>query len=392
MLPAVIAATIRYGFGIAIAAAAAGYAWTVLLAALRRLPSPSLPPRRAALPAVSILKPLHGADPGLYENLRSFCTQDYPDYELVCGVRDPADPAIATVARLRAEFPGRTIHLVVDPRVRGRNPKVGNLINLLPSARHDVLVVSDSDILVPPDYLARVTAPLASPDTGIVTCLYRGVAGPGMWSRLGRQFVDDWFIPSVRLAYAFRWTNFSFGSTIALRRDALRAIGGFEALRDTLADDFWLGELTRRQGLRTVVSDLVVGTQIGESGLRPLWEHELRWLRTIRVIAPAGFTMLWVCFTTPVALLGFAVAPTRATLALMLAAIAARLLLHIVQRRRVPERLPWHDALSVLPRDLLSLCEWAAALAGHRVTWRGHVLDARDDLDALHRHGGPVTK
>lgn len=373
-----------HGFGIAVAAAAAGYAWAALLAALKRLPAPLATADDARACPVSILKPLHGADDGLYENLRSFCLQAYPDYQLVFGVRDPEDPAIAVVRRLRAEFPRRVMTLVVDPRTHGRNLKVSNLINMLPFAHHDVLVLSDSDVKVPTDYLARVTAPLSDPGTGVVTCLYRGIAPHAIWSRLGCQFIDDWFIPSVRLAYAFNWVRFSFGSTIAMRRDVLQSSGGFEALRDTLADDFWLGELTRRRGLRTVVSDLVVGTQVSETRLAPLWTHELRWLRTIRSIAPAGFTMLWVCFTAPVVLLGLALAPGAVTLGLVLFGLVARLLLHFVQKRGSPEPSPWWDALLIVPRDFLGLLEWAAALTGWHVTWRGQVLDARRNSNALH--------
>ncbi len=378
MSPAWIAIACVHGLGIAIAAAAALYAWAALLATHKRLPAPPMSSQAPSGPAaVSVLKPLHGADPRLYENLRSFCLQEHPDYQLVFGVRDPEDPAIAVVRRLQAEFSRLPIALVVDPRTHGRNPKVSNLINMLPRARHDVLVISDSDVSVPTDYLARVTAPLADPGTGIVTCLYRGVPGRGIWSRFGRLFVDDWFIPSVRLAYAFNWTRFAFGSTIAVRRAVLQDIGGFAALRDTLADDFWLGELTRQRRLRTVVSDLVIGTQIGETQLSSLWAHELRWLRTIRAIAPSGFVMLWVCFTLPILLVGVALAPGPVTLGLLLFGLAARILLHFAQRRGLPEPPPRWDVVSILPRDTLSLFEWVAALSGWRVTWRGQVLDAR---------------
>lgn len=377
MSPAWIAIACVHGLGIAIAAAAALYAWAALLATLKRLPAPALAAARSAPRAVSVLKPLHGADPNLYENLRSFCVQGHPDYQLVFGVRDPEDPAIAVVRRLQAEFPDLPMTLVVDPRAHGRNPKMSNLINMLPSAQHDVLVISDSDVSVPTDYLARVAAPLADPGTGIVTCIYRGIAGRGMWSRFGRLFVDDWFIPSVRLAYAFKWAGFALGATIAVRRSVLQDIGGFEALRDTLADDFWLGELTRQRQLRTVVSDVVIGTRIGETRLPALWAHELRWLRTIRAIAPSGFVMLWVCFTLPVLLLGVALAPGAVTVGLLLFGLVARTLLHFAQRRGLPEPPPLWDVFSILPRDTLSLLEWVAALTGWRVTWRGQVLDAR---------------
>jgi ceramide glucosyltransferase len=259
---------------------------------------------------VSVLKPLHGAEPRLYENLRSFCQQQHTHHELLFGVRDPDDPAIAVVQQLQREFPSLPMTLVIDQRVHGENLKVSNLINLLAHARYDWLVLADSDIQVSPDYLTRVTAPLASPEVGIVTCLYHGLAQRSWSSRLGRLFIDDWFAPSVRLAHAFGSTRFAFGSTIALRRDTLTAIGGFEALRHTLADDFWLGEFSRRLGLRTELSPVVVGTEVSETDLLSLWTHELRWLRTIRAISPAGFAMSFICFTWPMLTLALWLSPT----------------------------------------------------------------------------------
>lgn len=372
-----IIATIIHGLGIGLAFAAAGYACVALWAAwkgsrLRHHGNNSAGPQ-----PVTVLKPLHGAEPRLYENLHTFCLQTHPDYQLVFGIREADDPAIAVVQRLREAFPQRSIALVVDQRVYGANFKVSNLINMLPHAQHDWLVLADADISVPADYLTRVTAPLADPGVGIVTCLYHGIPGPSFWSRLGRLFIDDWFAPSVRLSHAFGSTRFAFGSTIALRRDALQTIGGFEALRDTLADDFWLGELTRRAGLRTVLSEVVVGTDVGESKLKELWSHELRWLRTIRSIAPAGFAMTFVCFTSPLLLLGLCLAPGPATAVLAALGGGARVLLHFLQRRSSDRAFAWHEVLLIPLRDTLLLMEWAAALAGWQVRWRGQVMHAR---------------
>ncbi|MGH8183783.1 MAG: bacteriohopanetetrol glucosamine biosynthesis glycosyltransferase HpnI [Rhodanobacteraceae bacterium] len=384
-----IAMALLHGLGIAIAAAAFAYAWIALLASRRRLrPFSATSPHAPAVHPVTVLKPLRGADPYLYENLRSFCVQSHPDYQLVFGVRDFEDPAIAVVQRLRAEFPARDMALVVNPAAHGSNPKVSNLINMLPFAKHDWLVLADSDIRVSADYLARVTAPLATLDTGIVTCLYRGIAEHGFWSWLGRMFIDDWFVPSVRLAHAFSQPRYAFGSTIALRRDVLGAIGGFEVLKDTLADDFWLGELVRRRHLRIVVSDLLVGTQVSETRLSSLWTRELRWLRTVRALAPWGFSMTWVCFTTPVAVLGFALAPGTWAASLAALGIGARLVLHFMQARAERPHLPWFEVLLVPLRDTLLLLQWATALTGWRVHWHGRTLDARTNHSApgLIRH------
>lgn len=374
--------TLIHALGIALAFGATGYAcvavWAVMKAPKTSPTTGETAPPRPA----SILKPLHGAEPRLYENLSSFCMQTHPAYQLVFGVRDPDDPAIAVVERLREAFPQRAIELVVDPRVHGANFKVSNLMNMLPHARHDLLVLADADIQVAPDYLTRVTAPLADPGVGIVTCLYYGIPGPSLWSRLGRLFIDDWFAPSVKLSHAFGSTRFAFGSTIALRRDALAAIGGFEALRDRLADDFWLGELTRRAGLRTVLSEVVVGTDVGESHLKDLWSHELRWLRTIRSIAPAGFALTFVCFTSPLLLLGLLLAPGPISAGLAALGGAARVLLHFLQRRISDQAFAWHEVLLIPLRDVVLLMEWATALAGWQVKWRGQVLHARGDGSA----------
>jgi ceramide glucosyltransferase len=368
-----------YWLGTGLTAAAAGYACAALGAVLKRPRARSSASSPSDIRAVSVLKPLHGAEPRLYENLRDFCLQVHPKYELIFGLRDPEDPAIAVVEQLRAEFPQVPIALVVDPGVHGTNPKVSNLMNMLPHAKHDWLVFADSDISVPADYLVHVTAPLIDSGVGTVTCLYHGIARDGIWAQVGRLFIDDWFAPSVRMAHVFGSTRFAFGSTIALRRDTLQAIGGLEVLRDTLADDFWLGELGRQRGLRTVLSDMVVGTDVSETRLSELWKHELRWLRTIRSIAPLGFAMSFVCFTSPVLLLGLVLAPGATTVGIALLGGGARVLLNISQRRSRLAASRWYEILLIPLRDGLSLLEWAVALTGWRVRWRGQVLHARDD-------------
>jgi ceramide glucosyltransferase len=332
---------------------------------------------QASLP-VSVLKPLHGAEPRLYENLRSFCMQHYAPYELLFGVRDPEDPAIAVVQRLQREFPQLPIALVIDPMVHGANLKVSNLMNVLAQARHDWLVLADSDISVTPDYLSRVTAPLNDPRVGIVTCLYHGVSHAALSSRLGQLFIDDWFAPSVRLAHAFGSTRFAFGSTIALRRDALEAIGGFDALKDTLADDFWLGERTRQLGMHTVLSDLVVGTDVSETRIASLWHHELRWLRTIRAISPLGFIFSFICFTWPLLLLALLLSPSVPCLVIAFFGGMARTARYLASWRSTARPSRGHDLWLTPFRDALMLVEWAGALIHWRVDWRGQVLHARD--------------
>lgn len=356
--------------GTLLTVAASGYAIAALLVSWRastpggtRRAGAGTRPEEAA-PSVSVLKPLCGAEPRLYPNLETFCRQTHPRYQLVFGVRHADDPAVAIVQRLRQAFPARDIVLVVDPREHGRNPKVSNLINMLAAARHDVLVLADSDIAVPADWLGRVCDPLSDPAVGIVTCLYHGHPVGGFWSRLGCQFIDDWFVPAVRVAQAGGSQRFGFGATIALRRETLARIGGFAVLADRLADDYWLGELTRRLGLSSVLSEVMVSTDVTESGPAALWQHELRWMRTVRSLDPAGFAFAAITFTWPMLALGLWLAHGMAVTVVGVFAALARTMLC----RDLPA------ALRAPLRDTLLLLEWAVALAGYGVRWRDRTL------------------
>ncbi|MCG5262721.1 Fe-S oxidoreductase [Cupriavidus gilardii] len=357
---------------------ASGYAVAAWWASRRPLPAPSVDSDDGLAP-VTVLKPLCGDEPRLYRNLASFCRQRHPCFQLVFGVWAPDDAALAVVQRLQRAFPDCDIAVAIGAHQRAPafsdvatvNPKVANLRAMLPLARHDRLVIADSDIAVRADYLRRVTAPLADPRVGIVTCLYRGrplrgrsSGGPSWhdtWARLGAQFIDDWFAAAVRVAHAGGGQRFGFGATIALRREVLLRIGGFEAVADRLADDYWLGELTRRQGLRTVLSDVEVSTDIAETTPRSLWLHELRWLRTLRVLDPAGFALIFLTFTWPMLALGLLLASSRAIALLAVVGALAR-------------SLRCRDAGAALRaplRDTLLLLEWTVAMAGRQVRWRG---------------------
>lgn len=333
---------------------------------------------------VTVLKPLCGPEPRLEHNLATLCFQTHPQYQLVFGVRDPDDPAIPTVHRLMRRFPWIDMQLVIGPgdasRAHGCNRKVGNLANMMGVARHPWLVLADSDISVGPDYLERVTAPLHDAGVGIVTCLYHGRAQGGFWTRVGALFIDAWFAPSVRVASSGGGTAFGFGATIALRADTLHAIGGFAALQDRLADDYWLGALSRRLGLRTVLSDVWVGTDVTENTLPALWSRERRWLQTIRSLHPVGYAFSFITFTLPVLALGLWLAPAVWNWALALAGAGARLALYA--RRPAPGvPAPGHLACAPL-RDCLLLLEWLSAFAGSTTRWRRHVLP-------LHAPGKP---
>ncbi|CAB3775869.1 bacteriohopanetetrol glucosamine biosynthesis glycosyltransferase HpnI [Paraburkholderia fynbosensis] len=332
---------------------------------------------------VSVLKPLCGAEPRLYENLRTFCEQRHGHFQLVLGVSSPRDPAIAVARRLQAAYPAHDIELAIDTRVHGSNLKVSNLINMVGRARYDVIVIADSDIAVSADYLDSVAAPLADPRVGVVTCLYvaRGVGG--FWPRVGALFINEWFAPSVRVAHAIGSRRFGFGATLALRRATLERIGGFDALKNCLADDYWLAEHVRALGLQTVLSRVMVATDVIEPTFGELWQRETRWLRTIRSVNPWGFASLAITFATPWLLVGAWLSVSLATCAahgahsaVALASAAAtaagfgaRVLLHLRAARH--EQTFWRDLPLVPLRDTLLALQWCAAAFGSHVTWRG---------------------
>jgi ceramide glucosyltransferase len=354
--------------GIAVAASAAVYTVAAAIAVRVRLKSDYCV-RLGEAPAVTILKPLCGKEHELYECLRSFCDQDYPRFQIVFGLADGADPAAEVVGRLQREFPNLDLRLAVDRRQHGSSRKVSNLMNMMPLAEHDFLVVSDSDVRVPRDYLARIVPPLLDPDVGIVTCPYRGVPHRGLWSLLGSMFINDWFIPSVRVAALSGSRAFAFGVTIALRRQVLAGIGGFAAIANQLADDYRLGELTRARGLRTVLSTIVVETCVDERSFGDLVRHELRWLRTIRAVRPLGYGLSFITFSVPVALLGCAISRgARPAIVLLAVTALGRIVLHLRVRGTAPGIV---RDFAVLPlREALSLLLWAWGFVNRRVHWR----------------------
>ena len=365
----------------ALGVAALYLALTLLAQLLWRLRR--LPPVAHLQPPLTVLKPLCGAEPGLYEHLRSFCQQDYPQFQIVFGVHDAADPALLVVQRLVQQFPELALEVVVNPLQHGSNRKISNLINMLAAARHDLLVISDSDCKVGPDYLDRVTGPLQSASVGLVTCLYRGVPAGSIWSRIGAMYINEWYVPQVLLAWLFGHEGYVSGQTIALRRATLTSIGGFEALADHLAEDHQMGLRVRALGLCIVLSPYLVLGDFHEQDLRAVTRHELRWMRTLRTLAPRSMHWIFVTFSLPLALVGMAVAATRPpiwTLAwiLFLLTVAARLAVHLIHR--------WHRDRSLLTdlwlvpaRDLLLCWVWWRSLFGSSISWRGNEFVVNPD-------------
>jgi ceramide glucosyltransferase len=352
--------------GMTLAAAAMTYGLAACIAVCVRIRESRFIARTQ--PAVSILKPLCGAEPETYACLRSFCDQAYPQFQIVFGVCDANDPALEVVSRLQREFPQIDMAVAVDHSQHGSSRKVSNLINMLPLVRHEYLVVSDSDVRVDPDYLAQIIGPLLDDGVGIVTCAYRGYPRRGLWPLLGSMFINEWFLPSVRVAAMSGSRAFAFGATIALRRAVLERIGGFTAIANQLADDYRLGELTRRLGLRTVLSEVVVDTWVAEGSFRGLVRHELRWLRTIRTLRPSAYSLCFITFGIPVAAVGAMLAGGAAPAVVMFWITAlTRLVLHGALRGA--DSGVWQ--IAVVPiRETLSLGLWVWSFFTRRVHWR----------------------
>ena len=324
-------------------------------------------------PPVSILKPLKGADPGMYESFRSHCLQDYPDYELVFGVDSAADPAAAEVERLRREFPQRAIRLVVCPQLLGANAKVSNLAQMLPHARCDYLLVNDSDIRVESDYLRQVMGRFADPQVGMVTCLYRGSGSGSLGSTLEALGINADFAAGVLTARWLEGVRFGLGSTLAFSRAALEAIGGFEPLLDFLADDYELGARIAQSGRRIVLADSVVEHRLPVYSLGEFTAHQLRWNRAVRDSRPRGYAGLVFTFALPWALLALLLSwGTAWAWGLLAGAAVLRLLMAWSVGHRVLRDARLARRLWLLPlRDGIAMLLWAASFAGHTIIWRG---------------------
>jgi ceramide glucosyltransferase len=338
---------------------------------------------------VTVLKPLCGDEPELYENLKSFCEQDYPSYQVVFGVRDAADPAIAVAERLIAEFPAKDLALVVDERVIGRNLKVSNLANMMRRARHELIVVADSDMRVGRGYLTAVAGVFDDARAGAATCLYSGAGASNLASRLGAMFINDWFLPSALIPTMFGELKFCFGATMAVRRSALKEIGGFEALADVLADDYMLGHLVSQQGHKVALAPYVVENRVHEAGLKALFRHETRWARTIRSVQPGGYALSFVTEALALSLLA-AAATYHATQSVPLAAVPVaatltlRWTLHFAAQRKLAGGRSFSPWLIPL-RDALSLAVRVGSFFGRGVSWRGQEMTVHADsrLDPL---------
>ncbi len=351
----------------ALALLSAGYALAAAALAGRFRAAQARPGK---CPPVTLLKPLHFDEPRLKQNLESFCAQDYPaPLQIVFGVQDPLDPAIKVVEALKRDHPALDIELVIDTRLYGANRKVSNLINLVARAKYDMLVLSDSDIEAGPGYLRAVAQSLEG--GGAVTCLYTGTALNNIWSRLVAMGINYQFIPNVLVGTSLGLATPCFGSTIALRKDLLRRIGGMEAFSDLLADDYEIGRAVRQHGYRTTLAPVVVAHTCCEQSGREMLAHELRWARTIRTLNTSGYWGSIITHAVPLALIAMALG--RRDAGQRRGPGRWRSMARLAVKWRMDKVLGTSAGPAwLLPvRDVLSFTIFLGSLFGGRVRWRG---------------------
>src|ERR1051325_1656631 len=335
----------------------------------------------AFTPPVSILKPLCGLDPHGYESLRSHCVQDYPNYEIIFGVSASSDPAVAAVERLIKEFPDVKMRLVVCSSVFGMNLKVNNLVQMLPVARYPYLVINDSDIAVPPDYLRQVIGPLENAAVGIVTCFFRGVAAQNIGSRLESMAIACDFVPGVLCARELEGgIRFAMGSTMALHRDRLEQIGGFNTILDYLADDYELGRRISNAGLQVAIASCVVDHYVPGYSWTGFFQHQLRWARTIRSCRPGGYAGMIFTFSLPWSVCALAAAPSMVFVRyVVVTALALRLIVSLASGSFIlRDRQVLRNLWLVPIRDFVALLIWMLAYTGTSITWRENKFELSD--------------
>lgn len=323
------------------------------------------------LPTVTILKPIAGLEPDLYENLASFCDQEYPqEFDVIFCVHAPDDPARAVAERVARDFPSAHATVAIGENPAIANPKIANLVKPSVDLRGEIVVIADSDIRVDRRYLRALATSFESDRIGAATCLYAGMPNATLFSRLGALQIEDGFIPSVLVAIALGRLRFCLGATMAVRRSVLVEIGGLATLGEHLADDHALGELVTSRGHEVELSRYVVKTTVPETTRRDLWSHELRWARTNLALAPTGYAFSFLMYALPLALL-YLVAVRNLAWGLPLLAIvlALRTVLHYAARGALDVSHP-SDLRLVPLRDFMSLAVWAASFFGRRVRWR----------------------
>jgi ceramide glucosyltransferase len=364
-----------------------GYQWAAARQLRRYLAEPRILP--SSRPTISVLKPLCGDEPHLAENLQSFCRQNYPTAQIVCGVAAKDDTALEAVEQAFATLTDEQKAVVVDPRRHGCNLKIGNLLNMLPHATGDVLVIADSDVRVTPDYLDGVVAPFADPEAGLVTSLYVGRPTDDLWSQIGAMGINHGFLPSALIARALGREDGCFGATMAIKRETLNSIGGLFPLRDVLADDWALGAAVRRSGRRIILAAKPVDIIVHEPDFGSLLAHEIRWGRTIAAVDRMSYMASVI--TQPVALAVLAALLGAAAWPFWVLLVAAGIVrLKAIRAEERALRLPRAGISALALRELISFVVFLIACCGRSVIWRGRRFIIRRDGTLESKEGIPT--
>jgi ceramide glucosyltransferase len=363
---------------LAIALAPLAYYLLVIYSARRFFRRP-IPPAEFT-PPLSVLKPVRGLDYEAYENFASFCRQDYSDYEILFGVPDETDAAVPVIRQIMRDFPDRRIRLLVGAKRLGTNDKVNKLCRMVREARAEILVVSDSDIRVEPDYLRTIAAAFRDPEVGAATCLYRGLGNDSFGTVMELLGNSSEFQPGVLTAWLLEGVKFTLGATMAVRRKALEAIGGFESLASHYSDDFETGHRIAARGYRVELAPRPVVTVFPPETLRQCFRHQVRWALTTRHSRPRGHVGLALTFGLPWSIAAALVAPSWP---ISVAYLAAYLMLRAASAWEVGVKglkdLVVRRKLWLLPvRDAFGLAVWITSFFQRRIVWRGNAFIIRN--------------
>jgi ceramide glucosyltransferase len=360
------------GYALAALALIGAVYQAISLAAMRRFFAARPTPHGRTTEAVTLLKPLHSSEPHLTENLSTFLVQDYAGpLQMVCGVGDALDNAVPAVEALRRAHPSADIALTTGPLGPGSNAKIGNLIAMMPAAKHDILIMSDSDMAVGPDYLAALLVALQQAGVGAVSCLYAGRGDAGSWSQVNAAIISWSTAPKIAMSLATGMARPCMGSTIAMRRETLERIGGFAAFPDVLADDYAIGEAIAALGLTVAIPPILLTHACREESLGDLWRQQLRWAVTIRGLAPLRHLGSGIVFALPLAMLAIPFAPLAGLAAAMTALTIRLLVAHSVDRIAGRRTAP----LWLLPvADCIEFAAFLASLTARTIDWRGRSL------------------
>lgn len=324
-------------------------------------------------PSVSLLKPVHGVDFASYENFSSFCRQNYENYEILFCVNDLSDPAVPLIQRLIADFPDRPIRVLSGAPQIGTNRKVNNLALLTKEARHDVVIQTDGDVRVGPNFVRELVAPFSNPQVGVVSCFYRSIAEANLWAEIEAVgTVSDFFAGAI-VADWKEGVTFALGAAVATTKTWLAQIGGYEALADYLADDYEIGNRVHKAGGLVLLSREPVWTMYSAQTLRGFWEHQVRWARTVRLVRPASYFGLLITQGLPWAIAAALCVPT---LPIAVGYLAAYLVLRLASAWTVAIWGLDDDLLKrkiwLLPlRDAIHFFVWIAGFMSNRVRWSG---------------------